>query len=181
MWDRLITVYLKTHISSHPHARIRIRLLLFLRVLVVLRIFVQFFKQTFEFGLVFGHGPLYSVMNIYTVAQSLFQCVQNVSVNVVKLQSFVLPQVSLLIIEKLRFDFGRRLPAGLFFGISLLHALHQVLFQSFAHRQSTGLSSLVQPLFERFVLLQAFGSSGFLVAAISSCHAPPILIHVNIV
>ena len=114
-------MYLKTYISSHHHARIRILLLLFLRFLVVLRIFVQFLKQTFEFGLVFGYGPLYSVMNIHSIAQSLFQRVQNVSVNVVKLQSFVLPQVSLVIVEKLLFDFGRRLPAGLFFGIGLLH------------------------------------------------------------
>ena len=94
------------------------------------------------------------VVNIHPIGQSLVHGVQDISVNVIELQGFVLPQVRLVIVEELRLDFGSRFPVGLFFSIGFLHTLRQILFESFGSCLSTGISSRVQPLLEDFVLFQ---------------------------
>ena len=70
------------------------------------------------------------VSNVHTVGQSLVHGVQDISVNVIELQGFVLPKVRFVIVEELRLVFGGRFPVGLFFSIGFLHTLRQMLFES---------------------------------------------------
>ena len=94
-------------------------------------------------ALCLANRPFYRVVDVHAIGHSLFHCVQDISVNMIELQGFVLLQVRLVIVEELCLNFGRCFPVGLLFGIGFPHTLRQVLFESFGSLLSSIVSGRV--------------------------------------